>query len=412
MSTKTGTRKLRIESLEDRNLLSAGPVADSLPESLQDAIAHTDVSLAIAAEIRDAPEANVHEIPALNDYLSQVKYDHYMLHEHWGGTWSDAEKSPGTRDDSNLCWAAAASNVLEWTGWGQVAGIATTDQALDYIEQHWSNVLGRPYYAWRWWFDDVDVSMAQGEEVDGGGGFYPHKDVDDYVHQASVWERGREAMSTIDQYLHSGYGVTVSVIGGGLSHVVTCWGFSHHRNDPTEYTGIWITDSDDGKWTSGQPDQLRWYPVQLRDNRWHLQGYWGADHVSIDNVAGLEPRGDLARRAELAADPRYDWHRVRSDVAILWQRYPGAIKGERRDPVIAGGISGDVYATSLTPPGQSAPPRLDARTERTPLWQGSSCGTDQTQVKDGSLDADLNLTNRDYWFDILGSEEQPMGYYK
>jgi hypothetical protein len=39
----------------------------------------------------------------------------YLLHEHWGGMWSDAEKSSINTEDDLMCWAAAASNILSWT---------------------------------------------------------------------------------------------------------------------------------------------------------------------------------------------------------------------------------------------------------------------------------------------------------
>ena len=54
----------------------------------------------------------------------------YLLWEEYGGIWCDAEKVPPSDGEGNsfpgnmsyeddlMCWAAAACNVLEWTGWG------------------------------------------------------------------------------------------------------------------------------------------------------------------------------------------------------------------------------------------------------------------------------------------------------
>ena len=32
--------------------------------------------------------------------------------------------------------------MLEWTGWGMVAGMNTCDQFLDYFEEHWTDEGG------------------------------------------------------------------------------------------------------------------------------------------------------------------------------------------------------------------------------------------------------------------------------
>ena len=56
----------------------------------------------------------------------------YMLIDNWGGTLSDAEKDPINTDDDDMCWAAMAANVLDWTGWGHVGGMTNTDEMFQY----------------------------------------------------------------------------------------------------------------------------------------------------------------------------------------------------------------------------------------------------------------------------------------
>ena len=38
----------------------------------------------------------------------------YFVYDDWAGTWHDANKN--YIHDSNMCWAASASNVLAFTG--------------------------------------------------------------------------------------------------------------------------------------------------------------------------------------------------------------------------------------------------------------------------------------------------------
>ena len=102
----------------------------------------------------------------------------YLLFEHWGGTWSDAEKSPSNTEDDLLCWAGAASNVLAWTGWGIVDGLANTDDIFGYFQDHWTDQGGLMQFGWDWWFDGTNDSQGWSgwsqEDVQGGG-FYPNE---------------------------------------------------------------------------------------------------------------------------------------------------------------------------------------------------------------------------------------------
>ena len=43
-------------------------------------------------------------------------------YEVYGGEWQDAEKTFSNTEDDEMCWAAAASNILDWTGWGRPLG--------------------------------------------------------------------------------------------------------------------------------------------------------------------------------------------------------------------------------------------------------------------------------------------------
>ena len=231
----------------------------------------------------------------------------YMLHENWGGIWSDAEKTRTSTEDDNLCWAGAAANVLEWTGWGQVDGMTTTDEMFDYFQDHWTDRGGQMTYGWRWWFSGVNPSRGWSgwSQVDvAGGGFHPSENYYSLYHYTSS---NSNAMSAIDTYLRSGYGTTIGIYGPG-GHAITVWGFTHDDNDASEYNGLYITDSDDYKYHPNAPDRLRYYEVEYTGGKWYLQNYGGSSSWYIGGVHALEaaPRddvnGDIDGNSEVNAD--------------------------------------------------------------------------------------------------------------
>ena len=65
----------------------------------------------------------------------------YFIYDDWGGSWADAEKNTLSTEDDKMCWAAAASNILEWAGWtGHNEGeIGNTDQMFGYFQNHWTD---------------------------------------------------------------------------------------------------------------------------------------------------------------------------------------------------------------------------------------------------------------------------------
>jgi hypothetical protein len=219
----------------------------------------------------------------------------YMLWDGWGGTWCDAEKrppddgvgnpsgDPGARDDL-LCWAAVTSNVLEWTGWGKVAGMTNCDQMFWYFQVHWSDDGGKGENGWHWWFDGTEPP-SDGSSVEvAGGNFWPAYTFTDYWGEETDASKALEA---IDNYLHSGSGVYLSVDG----HAITCWGFSYDPSCPDYYTGIYVTDSDDYKgYSPPAPDMLRYYGVKYDgdNNDWCLQDYYGTSTSWIHRVEKLQ----------------------------------------------------------------------------------------------------------------------------
>ena len=210
----------------------------------------------------------------------------YMLYDHHGGWWCDAEKTKDNDDDDLMCWAAAATNVLEWTGWGMTSGKWNTDEMFQYSLNYWDDRTGWMTSAWQWWFDGT---LA---DVPGGGNFWSGHTWTDYLHEEYD---PALALQAIDDYLHAGYGVAIGIWDGG--HVITCWGFQYDGSfDKTTqpgdyYLGVWVTDSDDDKgWTGpavDAPNSLRYLPVNWNGTHWNLVEGYGGWHIS--GVGAFEP---------------------------------------------------------------------------------------------------------------------------
>lgn len=203
--------------------------------------------------------------------------DTFMLHENFGGSWVDAEKTPSNTEDDNMCWAAAASNVLAWTKWGW----NDADTNFAYFQDHWTDQGGLMNYAWEWWIDGTNRTQGWEDwsQVDvPGGGFWPNINYSDLYHHHSSY---LSAMPKIDEYLRAGYGTALTLKG---SHAITVWGFEE------DYSGIYLTDSDDYKNHPVPPDMLRYYDINLEDGKWFLQDYFGSDSWYISGVYGLERR--------------------------------------------------------------------------------------------------------------------------
>jgi hypothetical protein len=208
----------------------------------------------------------------------------YLNYNEYGGTYSDAEKSPTNPDDDLMCWAAAASNVLAWTGWGHNVS-DDADAIFAYFVSHWTDEGSDMECAWNWWFDGTN--LAEGvpgwSQVDvPGGNFCPEFNFSDYFLSTST---DRIAMAMIEEYLRSGTGVAMALYGPG-SHAVTCWGFSYD-SVTGNYLKVWITDSDDSKWSSNPPDLLRSYDVVYANEKWYLQNFYGSNAWYIGDVMAL-----------------------------------------------------------------------------------------------------------------------------
>ena len=229
----------------------------------------------------------------------------YRLDLAHGGTWHDAEKSTGNRDDDWLCWAASAANVLAWTGWGEKAGFSDEDQIFAYLSRHWSDhPAGSPRETWRWWFSGINRDRDGARVIRQGGGFFPAITFPwkKWGHPLGSLFVGvgqhqlRRQPTILRDLLEHGYGVVLQIVrplpdGSRDSHMVTLWGYRYGSTNP--FMGIHVTDSDDDKKARlGQEaeDTLVYYPLALdndqiwwftyRDKSWRILAAYGLLHRS------------------------------------------------------------------------------------------------------------------------------------
>jgi len=296
---RPGHSSLRIEPLEERFLLSVAPGIEPAAYDAEQLIPLGEVAGQYGHDW-SVPTAEMDEGRIGFDLDTSAYFDNgggpavaatptglsYMLYDAWGGTWSDAEKSPVNSEDDLMCWAGAASNILEWTGWGLVDGMTDTDEIFAYFQDHWTDQGGLMEFGWEWWFSGVNSSQGWSgwSQVDvAGGGFHSSEDFSEYHFTQS---NDAQAMASIDQYLHNGCGTTIGIYGPG-GHAITVWGYNYDAADPTDYVGIWVTDSDDSKYTTSPPDSLRYYEISYASGRWYLQDCYGSGSWYIGWVDAL-----------------------------------------------------------------------------------------------------------------------------
>ena len=173
---------------------------------------------------------------------SAVSSYSYMVYSQWGGSWHDANKT-GV-DDSLMCWAASASNILDWGNWDTPV-FNTETKIFQDIKNHWTNGRGWQSWAWKWWLigSPPPTNTYAHIDVPGGGNYYPTENFFSYYTSAS----GLGEMASMDHLMHEGYGISLAIYKGTASHAITCWGFDYTiTNGVSNYTSVYVTDSDDG----------------------------------------------------------------------------------------------------------------------------------------------------------------------
>ena len=162
----------------------------------------------------------------------------------------DTEKTADVDNDDLLCWAAATSNILHYSGWGAAGGFETEDDLFELFIRD-NDESGSEQIGVAWFIDGLKFLSDNDPDEAPSGGF-----VKDYTADVltTVYDFKTDdptkTISEVFERLRNGYAVSMDIdtIYWGTAHAVTVWGFvlnNDYTPDQKEhYDAIILTDSD------------------------------------------------------------------------------------------------------------------------------------------------------------------------
>ena len=217
--------------------------------------------------------------------------------------------------DSNLCWAAAASNMLAW--WQEQGMTATvvpdaplgTEAIYATFTQSWENSSGVDVYGLIWWlsgdstssgYDDYVDAHYRGDSTTGAyyEQFYTPQTIAQHTAQVQLADVAAETLPAAwaDIFDASGMialGIFRSVgTGGSLSggHSLTLWGFETNL-DTGRVQEIYVTDSDDNttalETLAVEYDEQTGYYTVAQDGA-RLNGYVLGTYTYLKSFTGTD----------------------------------------------------------------------------------------------------------------------------
>lgn len=137
--------------------------------------------------------------------------------EELGIDWVDVDKD--WIDDSEMCWAAVAANMLEYGGYA-----ADADDVFNQFRNVFDNEAGHISTALQWYFDNVMQDGRQVEDV------------------LTRTDRTPELMDSLVCGLHAGDVVALQTEEHtGKNHIFSVYGYVYW--DEIDFFGIYLTDS-------------------------------------------------------------------------------------------------------------------------------------------------------------------------
>lgn len=173
----------------------------------------------------------------------------------------DAEKTSTEDNDDYMCWAAATSNILAYTGWGAQAGFNNSDDLFELFISSYENQGGHSLYGLGWFFNGVDTFRSEGGssapakvlDYPNSGAYLTDYPYDEFAETLELQDAGAAGLMTLEERMRDGYGAALSleIYENGeqqAAHAVTCWGFVtdtvFSADEKAHYDSIFITDSD------------------------------------------------------------------------------------------------------------------------------------------------------------------------
>ena len=155
----------------------------------------------------------------------------FKMWEEFQAPFTDADKN--RQDDSEMCWAAAAANIITWAGWS-----ADEDDVFETLKAQFQNQPGYIYEA---------ILLYFSQHIQA-------------VHADSVTIRETRSHLTMDfivSKLHEGKGVVIFTQshGNANKHYLTVFGYRYYSE--TDSFLLYFTDSDD-HWHQMRNTKLDW----------------------------------------------------------------------------------------------------------------------------------------------------------
>lgn len=192
------------------------------------------------------------------------------------GGWYDINKT--WNGDGKLCWAAAASNIINWWQDRYVLppGTPTGSAVWSTFKNSFENEGSSPQYAMEWWLsktyqpqgDSRYYGYAQNTNASTGGYYQSVFNAAQAAGLVSSYEKSGGYSEEILNRLNAGYGLTLSIgdTTGGTRHAITLWGVEY--DDVTsQLTKMYVTDSDDIR------GSLNFNPGGIFEMTWLHQGW-------------------------------------------------------------------------------------------------------------------------------------------
>lgn len=221
----------------------------------------------------------------------------------------DAEKdnlSPdaNNRSDALLCWAAAASNVLHYTGWAAKAtynganlNLNSEDDVFDVFMNNFTDQGGSSAYGYQWFFNGdywPQNNASYGDDWSKFNGSYTYGTFTGFLPdygctglRKEITVSGVGDLNEAFMYLKKGYGEELSInlhykdrddFGG---HALTFWGYvvdnSVDKSNPAHYKKVFITNSDSSAGSNhnrrARPDNMKINDIAYVNGEWQMVGY-------------------------------------------------------------------------------------------------------------------------------------------
>lgn len=228
----------------------------------------------------------------------------------------DTEKEDVENYDSQLCWAAATSNALTYTGWAQYAGFDNEDDLFDMFAENFTDEGALVAYGATWFLngvgDTIDGITTAAPKKPDGGAYAPDYAYENVVTEHMFYPDGIcEQSKILKEELKSGCGIVLSgqfMFGEG-GHATTCWGYAVDNNysedEQMHYKMFFISDSDNDKGTAEDrrniPDRIMALELAhgLENALWHSVNY---DSYQLLGYASIKPySGSLIKETSPSA---------------------------------------------------------------------------------------------------------------